>query len=375
MIYLDYSATTPMSDTCLRVYNDVSQAAFGNTNSVHTRGLEATDVYRVAKQRFAHCLNIKADGVHFTGSGSEANFLSIVTLAKAARKRGNHILSVKTEHPSVLDTLDYLSGQGYEVTFVDVDGEGNIDPAQVEKAIRRETILATFAVASSEIGTVQKVDELSELLRSRDILFHSDAVQAVGRVDVNWQLFDAISMSAHKLYAPKGVGVAYIAPHVPWQTFYSRSSFRPGTVDVAGAAAFAVGIEEAIEQLPKVEQLALWRDEAMGRLTTNGRFSLVGAKQRLPFHLGFLVHGWSGQQFMLECDRQGIQIAVGSACRAGQTNTPESLLAIGLKQHEAEQFIRVTFGVPTTRADVEKMITTFEQISEENDVTKKIISK
>jgi cysteine desulfurase len=210
MYYLDYSATTPLSPLCLDVYQKTAQLAFANSNSLHTFGLEARAILEQARAKFASLLRLTEEELYFTGSGSESNFLAIVSLAFAYRNKGQHLVSTETEHPSVLEALHYLEKHGYEITYVPVTEEGNVTVEALRACLRPDTVLASIAVASSEIGTVQDIAHLSNVLRSRGILFHSDCVQALGKIEIDFSLLDAASFSAHKLYAPKGTGAVYL---------------------------------------------------------------------------------------------------------------------------------------------------------------------
>ncbi|WZY00863.1 IscS subfamily cysteine desulfurase [Bacillus sp. FSL W7-1360] len=368
MIYLDYSATTPMSEQSLTTYVETARIAFANANSNHTAGIEAQTILSRCRATFARKIGRSADEIFFTGSGSEANFLTITSLALANEKKGKHLLTTKTEHPSVLETFDHLESIGYEVTYIPVDHAGFLCLSSLKKAIRPTTTLASFAHASSEIGTIQPITDISAILRKHDIIFHSDCVQTLGKIPLPLHEVDAASFSAHKLYAPKGIGAAYIANRHHWLPFYTRANhengFRPGTVDVPAIAAFTSAIDHALTvQETCMDKLSHLRDHIITTLTTSSAFTLVGAKKtRLPMHLAFLVEGWSGQQFMLECDRHGIQIAIGPACRVGQTEPSEALKAIGISRTDSDRYIRITLGEPTTEIEIETMLHTFEKL-------------
>lgn len=369
MLYFDYSSTTPISNQCLSAYCSYAKQAFANTNSLHTYGLEAAVNLESIRTQFSSLIGLKSDEIYFTGSGSEANFLAIVSLALAYKRKGKHILSTKTEHPSVLNALSYLEKQGYCITYMPVTKEGTVTVDALVDSIKPDTILCTIAAASSEIGTIQPIVELSTILRKHDILFHSDCIQALAKVPIDYTLLDAASFSAHKLYAPKGTGAAFISNRLYFQPFYEdtrhEKGFRPGTVDLPAIAAFTLGLEHAIQVQDSVmTRLSKYRKKVYSKLMNTGKFTLIGSiENRLPFHMGLLVHGWSGQQFMLECDRAGIALAIGSACRAGQTDIPESLKAIGLSLEKADQYVRLTFGEPTTENEIDFLIETLIKIA------------
>jgi len=367
MHYFDYSSTTPMSERALKAYQECAIKQFANPMSPHTLGVHAEWHLLHYRERIAKQLNVEHNAIYFTGSGSEANFLAIVSLVRSLDHKGKHILTTKTEHPSILSTFLYLQTQGYDVDYVDVLPTGEVSIPSLLATIREDTVFCSVAIAASEIGTIQNVHILSEILRSHDILFHSDCVQGLGKIDINLSLVDAASFSAHKLYAPKGLGIIYLAPEHYFKPFLHAVTheygMRPGTVDLPAIAAFTVELEHAFSIRKTLSDRHIrWQRFILSQLAQD--VSIVGTTvpKRLPFHLGLMVHGWSSQQFMLECSRVGLCIGIGSACQVGQTKPSKALLALGYTAEYVQQYIRVTFGEPTTSEDISFLIQTFKTI-------------
>ncbi|WP_413374539.1 IscS subfamily cysteine desulfurase [Alkalihalobacillus sp. 1P02AB] len=369
MIYLDYSATTPMSERAIEAYGEMARQFFGNSNSLHLGGEEALDILTVARKSLADLLTVPAHSLYYTGSGSEANFLTITGLAQAKQNKGKHILAIQTEHHSVKQALHYLENKGFSITFVEVDTTGRIIVEDLINAIQPETILATFAHASGELGTVQDLVKIHELLKKHDILLFSDCVQTFGKMDIPIDVIDAFSISAHKVYGPKGLGAAIIHPKIQWKPFLKgtthEAGFRAGTVDVPAIVAFSVAAEETFtRQTGEANRLEQLRQHFLKGLKEDPTFILEGhPTERLPFHIGLRRKGVEGQLLMLECKRKGLAISTGSACRAGLTEPPASLLAIGRSSSDAHEYVRITFGKYTSKEDVDYLLEVLLNIS------------
>ncbi|GAF65691.1 cysteine desulfurase [Bacillus sp. TS-2] len=371
MIFFDYSSTTPMSEKALSTYQLAASQYFGNSRSIHQFGQEAEAMLQLARETIGDALNIREQELFFTGCGTEANFLIITGLAKAQKLKGNHILSIESEHHSVKQSLHYLKEQGFDITYVPLDSNGKISIEALIDSIKEETILATFAHASSELGTIQDIEIISNILKENDILFHSDCVQSFGKIKIPIHFLDACTISAHKIYGPKGCGAAYISSSIPYQSFLPGTShengFRAGTVDIPAIMAFAVAVEEIMKQQPQEqERLTKLRLKVVNSLKHDSLFYFEGdAINRLPFHLALRRKGMEGQFLMLECQKKGLLIATGSACRAGLSEPPASMLAIGRTSSEAHEYVRITFGKHTTEEDIDILIKQLIHISNE----------
>ncbi|WP_088102640.1 IscS subfamily cysteine desulfurase [Halalkalibacter urbisdiaboli] len=368
MIYLDYSATTPMSDAALFAYQKAAKNYFGNSNSLHQIGQEAEHVLYLSRKSIASPLQIQPNELYFTGSGSEANFLALTSLASANKHKGNNIVTTRCEHHSVLQALHYLQSQGFTITYVPVNEQGLVTVEALEEAISENTILATFAHANSELGTVQDLVAIGQLLSNHKVLFHSDCVQTYGKLPIPVDVLTSLSISGHKIYGPKGIGATFIRSQYHWKSFLEGTThefgFRPGTVDVPSVVSFATAAEDIhTEREQEMKRLSLLRERVVKALCNNSSVVFEGhPTKRLPFHLGIRLKGIEGQLVMLECNRKGVAISTGSACRVGQSSPPQSLLAIGRTHEEAHEFIRVTFGKWTTEKDTDTLVECIQSI-------------
>ncbi|ABO67877.1 Aminotransferase, class V [Geobacillus thermodenitrificans NG80-2] len=324
----------------------------------------------LCRRELAAMINGEAEGIYFTSGGTEANVLAIRSLIAAHRHKGNHLITTEVEHASLYHLFQQLETEGYAVTYLPVDRFGRIRLADLERAITPQTILASIQHANSEIGTIQPLADIGRLLRARGILFHSDCVQTFAKIqlDVKAMAIDSVSISAHKVYGPKGVGAVYIDPHLHWKPVFPgtthESGFRPGTVNVPGIVAFLTAAKQLYERM-EGEQT---RFEQLRRRLLDA----IAAKQlpiaveghpscRLAHIVGLSVTGFEGQLVMLECNRAGIAISTGSACQVGLQAPSRTMLAVGKTPEEAKQFVRVSLGTSTREIEIDQLISTLEQ--------------
>lgn len=374
MIYLDYAATTPMSAESMEVFQHTSFQYYGNSSSLHDIGTSSRQLLETCRAEMAAMINGKSGGIYFTSGGSESNYLAIQTLLKGNRKKGNHIITTPTEHSSIHHLIRQLEKDGYHVTFLDVDHDGLISLQQLQKEIREETCLVSVHHANSETGIIQPLEAVGKLLQEKNILFHSDTVQTFGKIpiDVEKLRLSSLSISAHKIYGPKGVGALYINPSVSWQSQYAGAShengMRPGTVNVPGIAAFTAAAQTMQASMKTIsdkhEELRHALIEKIGglRLPIHVEAELSNC---LPNIIGLRVAGLEGQHVMLECNRRQIAISTGSACQMGSQDPSRTMLATGKSVNEAREFIRISFGKDTTLGDVEKAVAALKEIVEE----------
>lgn len=371
MIYLDYSATTPMSDKAIETYTKVAKDYFGNPSSLHDYGMVSSQIVEYSRKIISSHINGQERGLYFTSGGSESNFLVITTLVKAYQHRGKHLITTVIEHPSVLNTFQLLERDGFTVTYLPVNSFGQVELSTLEKAIRKDTILVSICHASSELGTIQEISQIGHLLKKREIIFHSDCVQTFGKIpiDVQQMNLDSISLSAHKIYGPKGVGACYINPRLSWKGIIPNvtheKGFRQGTLNAPAIAAFAEASVEMIENM-ETEQSRLKKLQTLFlSLIDSKKIVLEGhPTKRLNHHLCLRTIGIEGQYMMLECNRRGIAISTGSACKVGQSGPSNSMLAIGKSITEAHEMIRITFGKFTTEKDVKTTVSVLHEIIE-----------
>ncbi|AXF56918.1 cysteine desulfurase family protein [Salicibibacter kimchii] len=350
MIYLDYAATTPMGPEALHVYRDVSGNYYGNANSLHTRGTDAADVLHAALSTLSKSMGDAS--VTITRSGSEANEHAIHRFLSANQFQG-HILTCRTEHPSIRDYLRSLDEQypTLHVENVPVDPYGNIHPRDVETRIKPDTILATFAHVQHEIGTIRDIRAIGTVLARADVPFHSDCVQSYGKIHIPMQEagLSAISTAAHKIHGPKGLGAVFFSKMVE-----PNNGLPSGTADVAAIAAFAEAANVQMGQEARTHIDAL-RAKMAEQLPVD--FQVLGEiapEKQSPYILGLLLPEMEGQEAMLACDREGIAIATGSACRSGDDQPSETLLALGHSPDTARTFVRLSFGHETSFAEIEE---------------------
>lgn len=367
MIYLDYSATTPMSEKAIETYAKVAKDYFGNASSLHDFGGMASNITEHSRRIISKHINCSERGLFFTSGGSESNHLAILSLAHGNLHKGKHLITSKVEHPSVLNAFKVLEREGFKVTYIPVNRFGQIEIKTFENALQSDTILVSIGHASSELGTIQDIEKIGEILYKRGIAFHSDCVQTFGKIplDITKAKLTSVSLSAHKIYGPKGIGACYMDPSTAWRSTIPNVShekgFRQGTLNVPAIAAFAEACEEIMSQLTE-EQKRLRELQFLFLSQVDKSIILEGHPQkRLPHHLCLRLKGIEGQYVMLECNRNGIAISTGSACKIGQSGPPLSMTAIGRTPDEGREMIRITLGKYTTKDHIEKVASVLNQ--------------
>ncbi|MDD1368971.1 IscS subfamily cysteine desulfurase [Bacillus sp. MHSD_36] len=363
MIYLDYAATTPMSAEALQTYMKAASQYFGNEQSLHDIGGTASSLLQVCRKTFADMIGGKEQGIFFTSGGSESNYLAIQSLLNARNKK--HIITTPMEHASIRSYFQSLQSEGYTITEIPVDTDGLIHLDDLETAITENTVLASIQHGNSEIGTIQNIAEIGALLKKYNVLFHSDCVQTFGKLPINvFEMgIDSLSVSAHKIYGPKGVGACYINPQVRWTQIFPGTShekgFRPGTVNVPGIASFLTAAENILknqqEESLRFKELRSHFLEGLQALPLE--IEVEGhSTSCLPHIIGVTIKGIEGQYTMLECNRRGIAISTGSACQVGKQEPSKTMLAIGKTYEEAKQYVRFSFGQQTTKDQIDTTI-------------------
>jgi cysteine desulfurase len=371
MIYLDYSATTPMSENALNIYNEVARNYFGNPSSLHDIGSMADQLLQTCREELASCIQGEGRGIYFTGGGSESNYLAIRSLVKAYKHKGKHLITSPVEHASVLNTFKLLEEEGFRVTYLPVTSYGEVLLKDLKAALTEETILVSITHANSEIGTIQPIEAIGELLQRKKILFHSDCVQSFGKLPINVKKakLTSISISSHKVYGPKGVGACYISPDAKWKETVPHTThekgFRQGTVNLPGIAGFVTAAQEVVTHIEEeAERCRRLTQQLLNGVREHGwKVILEGhPERRLPQHLGLRLPGMEGQYAMLELNRYGIAISTGTACLASQQGPSSTMMAIAKTNKEANEFIRITVGQPTKESDIERTIEVFHQV-------------
>ncbi|MRX56929.1 aminotransferase class V-fold PLP-dependent enzyme [Bacillus idriensis] len=371
MIYLDYAATTPISDEALHVFAEASKKAFANSNSLHDEGDAARTLLEACRGQIADLIGGNASGVCFTGGGSEANVLAIETLLKNSPKHKNHIIASALEHSSIYNYLLSLEQKGYEVTFLLPDKHGKLHVEAIRDALTEQTALVSIQHANSEIGCIQNLENIGYFLHDKPVYFHSDCVQSFGKIPIKanaWKV-DAISVSSHKVYGPKGVGGLYLNPRKHLTPVLSggthENGFRAGTVNVPGIAAFTYAAAAACSvmqtEFSRLESLKKRFSAKLSDYREHVHMINKDLDDQLPTIIGLVIRGIEGQYMLLEANRRGLAISTGTACQIGMQTPSKALMAIGLTSDEALQYIRISTGKHTNAEDLDKMAVIIEK--------------
>lgn len=372
-VYMDYAATTYVKPEVLEEMLPFFTEKFGNPSSFYGISRETKMAIDKARGQVAKALNCDPSEVYYTGGGSEADNWAIKGIAAAYKNKGNHIITAKTEHHAVLHTCEYLEKNGYEVTYLDVDEEGFINLEDLKNAITDKTILVTIMFANNEIGTIAPVKEIGAICKERGVLFHTDAVQAVGnvKIDVKDMNIDLLSLAGHKIYGPKGIGVLYIRKGVRIHNLIhgggQERNRRAGTENIASIIGLGKAIELATENLDEhIKKLTVLRDKLIDGLLTIPYSRLNGPRgdKRLPGNVNVGFEFIEGESILLSLDFEGVCASSGSACTSGSLDPSHVLLAIGLPHEKAHGSLRLTMGDGTTEEDVDYVIKTLPPIIE-----------
>lgn len=374
MIYLDFAATTPMSDESLHVFNEATKKYFGNASSLHEFGTEANRALDISRQSWAKMINGEKDGIYFTSGGSDANILAIRSLIDGNKKHGNHLITTKVEHSSLYNLFKQLEDEGFEVTYLPLRENGQISLDELISAIRPTTILSSIQFVNGETGMIQSINEIGQILHEHNVIFHTDCVQAFGNVeiDVKNNYIDSLSISSHKIYGPKGTGLAYINPRVNWvqqiKGTTHEGGFRPGTVDVPSILAFTAAGQIAVQTVhERQENMKQLRTYFIDQLKEEVKdFSVYeSSTSQLPQILALSFGKLQGQYIMLECNKHGIAISTGSACQVGQQSPSRTILSLGKSKDEASQLVRISFGKMTTEDEIDQLVDVLKRIVNE----------
>lgn len=372
-IYADNAATTQMSATALEAMMPYMCGQYGNPSSLHSVGQAAAEAVQRARENVARCLGCRPNEIIFTSGGSEADNQAIVSAAKIGARRGKkHIISTAFEHHAVLHTLKKLEREGFEIELLPVGEEGNITAANVADAIREDTCLVTVMYANNEIGSVLPVADIGKVCRDRGVLFHTDAVQAVGHVpiDVAENNIDMLSLSAHKFHGPKGVGALYVRQGIALTNIIEGGAQergkRAGTENVPGVVGMAAALDEACRNMDKnSERVTALRDRLIAGLSKIPHSALNGDKNnRLPGNVSFCFEGIEGESLLLLLDAKGICASSGSACTSGSLDPSHVLLAIGRPHEVAHGSLRLSLCESNTDSEVDYMLETIPQVVE-----------
>ena len=371
--YFDHAATTKMSKEVLDAMMPYLTDYYGNASSVYSIGRKSREAVEAAREKVAAAIGAKAKEIYFTAGGSESDNTIIKGVAKAKKSKGNHIITSKIEHPAVLETCKQLEKEGFEVTYLDVDSRGVVDLEQLKASIKPETILISVMFANNEIGTIQPIKEIGAIAKENHVLFHTDAVQAVGNtpIDVKEMNIDFLSMSAHKFYGPKGVGAMYIRTGVVIDKLiaggHQERSKRAGTENVPGIVGMGKAIETACSSIEKnaayLSGLRNYFMDEVGKRIPHIRKN-SNTDCCLPGTANISFKYIEGESLLFMLDAKGICASSGSACTSGSLDPSHVLLAIGVPVEVAHGSLRISIGLENTKEDIDYLLDCLSEIVE-----------
>ncbi|MBO5509595.1 MAG: cysteine desulfurase NifS [Lachnospiraceae bacterium] len=371
LIYLDNAATTKVRPEVIEAMTPYFTEIYGNASSIYRFAGKATNAVNDARQVVADFIGAKAKEIYFTGGGSESDNWALKALAYANRGKKKHIITSKIEHHAILHTCEYLETLGYEVSYIDVDEDGVVKLDELESAIREDTFLISIMFANNEIGTIQPIKEIGELAHKHNVLFHTDAVQAYGHIDidVNELNIDLLSASGHKFNGPKGVGILYVRDTVKIGSYIhggaQERGKRAGTHNTPGIVGFAKATELAKNELEnRIKYVSALRDYLIDRVLTEVPYAKLNGHKtnRLANNANFSFRFIEGESLLIMLDQKGICGSSGSACTSGSLDPSHVLLAIGLPHEIAHGSLRLTLSEETTREDVDYVVEAIKEI-------------
>lgn len=365
-VYMDHAATTSVKPEVIESMIPFLKEYFGNPSSLYSLGRESKEAIETAREKLAKALGAKPEEIYFTSGGTESDNWAVKGTAFSGRKKGKHIITTSIEHHAVLYPCEYLKGQGFDVTYLPVDRYGQVDPSEVEAAIRGDTILISVMYANNEIGTIEPIQEIGKVAKEHDILFHTDAVQAIGAVPLDMKQkhndVDMLSLSSHKFYGPKGVGALFLREGIKVDNFMHGGSQekgkRAGTENVAGIVGMGKAIELATANIEKHnEKILNMRDRLLSGVLAIPSCKLNGhPEKRLPGNLNFSFEYIEGESLLLMLDQMGICSSTGSACSSGSQEISHVLKAIGLPPEIAQGSLRLSLGDANSMEDIDYVL-------------------
>ena len=371
--YFDHAATTQIKKEVIEEMLPYLDEEYGNPSSIHLKGIKAKEAIEISRKKIAENINASPYEIYFTSGGTEADNMAIKGFTRANKKRGNHIITTKIEHKAVLETCRALEEEGFEITYLNVDKYGLINLQELEDSIKSTTILISVMFANNEIGTIQPIKQIGEIAKEHKIAFHTDAVQAIGLeiIDVEELNIDMLSMSAHKFYGPKGVGVLYVKKDIEFQSIIcgggQEQNKRAGTENVANIVGMAKAIELATENREnynrKLENLSRKFLKEIKEKIKNVKLNGHPIK-RLKGNINLSIPNIDAESLLLLLSERGICISTASACSSNSKKISHVLKAIGLKEAEAKGTVRITFGEENTENDIEFLIENLADIIE-----------
>lgn len=382
-VYLDYSATTPVKKEVLETMLPYFSKEFGNPSSLYEIGAEVKKALGKARKQVAELINADEKEIFFTSGGTESDNWAILGVADTKKAKGKHIITTKVEHHAVLHTCEFLEKHGYEITYLDIDSNGFVRPEDLEKAIREDTILVSVMLVNNEIGTIQPVKELVKVAKAHGVLFHTDAVQALGNcpIDVKDLGVDMLSASAHKIYGPKGVGALYIKKGLNIGSSQhggaQENKKRAGTENTPGIVGFGKAAEIAKKNLKEhIERTTKLRNYLIDRVLTEIEDTFLNGdrEKRHPGNANLTFEYIEGEAMLLMLDMQGVSVSTGSACSSASLTPSHVLSALGIPVEKIHGTLRMTVGDFTTKEDIDYTVdilkTVVKRLREVSSVSK-----
>ena len=371
-VYFDNGATTPLDEKVLEAMLPFYKELYGNPSSLHSFGREVKKSLEEAREKVAAAINARPEEIYFTSGGTEADNLAVQGVARALKKKGNHIITSAVEHHAVLDVCKAMEEEGFKVTFLPVDEYGMVSPEAFREAVTGDTILASIMLANNEVGTLQPIEEISAITREKGIVLHTDAVQAIGNlpVDVGKLGVDLLTLAAHKFNGPKGVGALYVRRGTRVRKVAhgggQEKKVRPGTENIPGIVGLGRAIELATADIPgKAAHLAFLRDKLIQGLMKIPDVKLNGhPEMRLPGNVNLSFAYVEGESLLLSLDMKGVAASSGSACTSGSLEPSHVLLAMGMPHETAHGSLRFTLGKYNTEEDVDYVLEVLPEIVE-----------
>ena len=365
-VYMDHAATTSIKPDVAESMIPFLKEYFGNPSSLYSIGREGKEAIETAREQLAKALGAKPDEIYFTSGGTESDNWAIKGTAFSRQKKGKHIITTSIEHHAVLYPCEYLEGQGFDVTYLPVDRYGLVDPAEVEAALKEDTILISVMYANNEIGTIEPIQEIGKVAKEHDVLFHTDAVQVIGAVQLDMKQkhkdVDMLSLSSHKFYGPKGIGALFLKEGTQIDNFMhgggQERGKRAGTENVAGIVGMGKAIELATANIEEHNEIIIkMRDRLLSGVLEIPNCRLNGhPEKRLPGNLNFSFEFVEGESLLLMLDQMGICSSTGSACSSGSLETSHVLRAIGLPPEIAQGSLRLTLGDANSKEDIDYVL-------------------
>ncbi len=372
-VYADNSATTFMNKEVIKEMCDAMEKVYGNPSSIYSKGAVAKEMLESARSKIAGIIGAKKSEIYFVSSGSEADNLALIGIARANRKKGNHIITTKIEHMAVLNTCKRLEKEGFEVTYLNVDSKGRISINELMNSIKENTILISIMAVNNEIGTIQDIEQIGKIAKYKGVIFHSDFVQGVGHINIDVRNIniDSLSMSSHKFHGPKGVGILYIKDKVDFEPViyggHQEKGKRAGTENVCGIMGAALAMELASENIiDKNMKVSKVRDYLKEKLENLDERIKINADSiyKTSGNLSVTIDGINGKDMVLMLDMHKIYVSTGSACNSSESSASHVLLAIGMSEIQAKNTIRFSLSEDNTVEEMDYVVNSIKEILE-----------